>query len=165
MWLSSLEICCNLFTWWPTPPMVLTSSGGHRNMYGWQGAVRILMESCLVLVILTKSLLFIADPVIQNYLRIDEERIGDVRPGFPIYHKIAKILCIRCKVGSVNLRNVTNIYHLAWLSNEMYFHVKSVEVDLRSSGDFDTINFYRPYCCDIGQTCIGKDVKMTYFLE
>ena len=20
-------------------------------------------------------------------------------------------------------------------------------------------------CCDIGQTCIGKDVKMTYFLE
>ena len=21
------------------------------------------------------------------------------------------------------------------------------------------------YCCDIGQTCIGKDVKMTYFLE
>ena len=104
-------------------------------------AVRILMECCLVLVILTKSLLFIADPVIQNYLRIDEERIGDVRPGFPIYHKIAKILCIRCKVNSVNLRNVTNIYHLARLSNEMYFHVKSVVVDLRSFGYFDTINF------------------------
>ena len=21
------------------------------------------------------------------------------------------------------------------------------------------------FCCDIGQTCIGQDVKMTYFLE
>ena len=106
------------------------------------------MECCLVLVILTKSLLFIADPVIQNYLRIDEERIGDVRPGFPIYHKIAKILCIRCKVNPVNLRNVTNIYHhLARLSNEMYFHVKSVVVDLRSSGDFDTINLLKLKMC------------------
>ena len=65
----------------------------------------------IFLVILTKSLLFLADPVIQNYLRIDEERLGEVRPGFPIYHKIAKILCIRCKVGSVNLINVTYIYH------------------------------------------------------
>ena len=89
----------------------------------------------IFLVILTKSLLFLADPVIQSYLRIDEERIGDVRPGFPIYHKIAKILCIRCKVGSVNLINVTNIYHLARLSNELYFQVKSMMVDVRLCGD------------------------------
>ena len=36
MWLSSLETCCNLFTWTTYTTMVLTSSGGHRNMYGWQ---------------------------------------------------------------------------------------------------------------------------------
>ena len=33
----------------PTPfPVVLTSSGGHRNTYGWQAGVHILLECCLV---------------------------------------------------------------------------------------------------------------------
>ena len=34
-WQSSLKTCSNVFIWEPTPP-VLTSSAGHRNMYGWQ---------------------------------------------------------------------------------------------------------------------------------
>ena len=48
----------------------------------------------LILVIFSLS-----DPKIENYLQIDEERLGDVKPGFPIYHKTARVLCIRCKVS------------------------------------------------------------------
>ena len=29
----------------------------------------------------------------------------------------------------------------------------------------DQSEMFSQNCCDIGQTCIGKDVKMTYFLE
>ena len=35
IWWPSLETCSNLFIWGPPPP-VLTSSGGHWNMYGRQ---------------------------------------------------------------------------------------------------------------------------------
>ena len=37
IWWSSLETCSNLVVWGFAPiPSVLTSSGGHRNTYGWQ---------------------------------------------------------------------------------------------------------------------------------
>ena len=39
IWWSSLETCSNLFTWGLTSLQspVLTSTGDHQNMYGWQG--------------------------------------------------------------------------------------------------------------------------------
>ena len=36
IWWSSLENCSNLFTLGPTPALILTHSGGHQDMYGWQ---------------------------------------------------------------------------------------------------------------------------------
>ena len=48
IWCLSLETYSNLFTWGPAP-LVLTSSNGFWNTYGWQAAARILLECCLVL--------------------------------------------------------------------------------------------------------------------
>ena len=37
--------------------------------------------------------------------------------------------------------------------------------NIRRTQNTDTGRKTQTQCCDIGQTCIGKDVKMTYFLE
>ena len=55
-WLS-LETCSNKFTWGPLPPLVLTSSDGHRNTCGWQvgcahPSVMLPCWTCFLLVVL-----------------------------------------------------------------------------------------------------------------
>ena len=42
----------------------------------------------------------------------------------------------------------------------------SLSLELIGAQTPDTLAYHiYGFCCDIGQTCIGKDVKMTYFLE
>ena len=45
------------------------------------------------------------------------------------------------------------------------FHRKLHRVPVGQLQTLQTLHSKKGRCCDIGQTCIGKDVKMTYFLE
>ena len=67
-----------------------------------------------------------------------------VSPGNPPHSSILRLECIFYKFYS-----------------SIGFHRKPI-------GQLQTTNIHsskKGRCCDIGQMCIGKDVKMTYFLE
>ena len=65
------------------------------------------------------------------------------------YIKRHKVMKVKRKLKVENVNKRINFY-----GSEL------TPLLISSSYGYDDI-----MCCDIGQTCIGKDVKMTYFLE
>ena len=72
-----------------------------------------------------------------------------VSPGIPPHSSILRLECI-----------FYNFY------SSIGFHRKLHRVPVEQLQTLQTLHSSKKgRCCDIGQTCIGKDVKMTYFLE
>ena len=76
-----------------------------------------------------------------------------VFPGIPPHSSILQSECI--------------FYNFYRFYSSIGFHRNSTEYQLRQTlQTLQTLHSSKKgRCCDIGQTCIGKDVKMTYFLE
>ena len=75
-----------------------------------------------------------------------------VFPGNPTHSSILQLECI------------FYIFHNFYGS--IGFHRKLHRVPVEQLQTLQTLHSSKKErCCDIGQTCIGKDVKMTYFLE
>ena len=77
-----------------------------------------------------------------------------VPPGFPPQYSILQIECI--------------FYMFYKFYSSIGFHRKLHRVPVEQLQTLQTTNIHsskKGRCCDIGQTCIGKDVKMTYSPE
>ena len=74
-----------------------------------------------------------------------------VSPGNPPHSSILRLECIlyNSTVSTVRLVSTETPPSTSWATTDI--------TNIHSSK--------KGRCCDIGQTCIGKDVKMTYFLE
>ena len=86
----------------------------------------------------------------------------------PAFQAILQILqCSSISRESTPFQHSPIRMHILQFYSSIGFHRKLHRVPV---GQLQTLQAFihsskKGRCCDIGQTCIGKDVKMTYFLE
>ena len=86
-------------------------------------------------------------------------------PDIPVIHDLPAFQAILHCSSILQLECIFYIFYNFYSS--IGFHRKLHRVPV---GQLQTLQTFihsskKGRCCDIGQTCIGKDVKMTYFLE
>ena len=86
-------------------------------------------------------------------------------PDIPVIHDLPAFQAILQCSSIFQLECIFYIFYNFYSS--IGFHRKLHRVPV---GQLQTLQTFihsskKGRCCDIGQTCIGKDVKMTYFLE
>ena len=85
-------------------------------------------------------------------------------PDIPVIHDLPAFQAILQCSSILQLECIFYIFYNFYSS--IGFHRKLHRVPVGQLQTLQTLHSSKKgRCCDIGQTCIGKDVKITYFLE